>query len=137
MNQWNSHIFEGWFTISLPDLWEYEAEDVITFFSSEDGEGALQFSLFKRRKNIIGTEEFVNQQLIGFIKEHAIKNVKSKKIISSDCTVAFAEGTTDMDFIKIWTIANECKYILATYISHNKTNELSIVEKIIDSIRME
>lgn len=52
-------------------------------------------------------------------------------------TVANASGEYDGEFIKVWTIVSDKKMLLATYISPNRTRELSTAEDIVYSINFD
>lgn len=66
---------------------------------------------------------------------NVLVDINSYKIIEApNYTVAIASGEYDGEFIKVWTVVNEKKMLLVTYISPNKTRELSKAEDIVYSI---
>ena len=133
-------IFEGWFSICMPDTWIYSIEeDILTVYAAENGKGAIQISfshLLERDDSLRVTAE---NHLNRFLNQFNVKTEENtyKVIEAPGFTLANASGEFDNEFIKVWTLVNEKKMLLVTYISPKKTRELSTVEDIIYSINFD
>ncbi|MFC0187251.1 DUF3805 domain-containing protein [Fictibacillus aquaticus] len=136
--KFNTIVFEDWFEIDLPEKWELEEEeDLLTFYDTVDGRGALQISCF----NIVeqrAADEIAMEHLNDVIEQFEINiNRNTKKIIETPySTIALTAGTSpEKDFVKIWIIVLKNRMLLCTYISDQKSRELSTAEDIIYSIQ--
>lgn len=130
--------FENWFTLALPETWEYQTEDdLITICKSHNGNGVIQISGFYRTDRKEPLQDTAEYHLNHFINQFNVKiEDYSYKIMDLPrYTIANASGICEDDFIKIWVFVNEEKMLLVTYISPKKTKELSIAEEIIYSIQ--
>jgi len=131
-------IFENWFTIALPETWDYTTEDdLITICKSYNGNGVIQISCFYRTDRNESLQDTAEFHLNRFINQfNVVIEDNSYEIIEvPGYTIANASGICEDDFIKVWVIVNEEKMLLVTYISSKKTKELSIAEDIIYSIQ--
>jgi len=132
--------FEGWFSLSIPEEWEYEMdEDVLNIYNDKNGRGALQITFFKRKEideSLRGTAE---NHLNRFIRQFKIEIIEDtyKVIEAPKLTIANVSGRDETDFIKVWTVVNQQKMLLITYISPSKTKELAVAENIVYSIEFE
>lgn len=136
MSEELSYVFENWFSIDLPPMWNFEKdEDLINFYSNINPKGAIQVSFFKNRESI-PVEEVAIKYLNKFINQQELEIVREtyKVIETSEFTIANVSGRVDDDFIKVWSIVNPDKLLLVTYISPKKSRELSQVEDIVYSI---
>ena len=136
MKKETRHIFDGWFSITLPGEWGYHNdEEVLNIYSNKNALGVIQISFFHKddSQDII---KIANDQLDRFINQYRINiDIITRKILEAPSyTVANASGEYDGDFIKIWVLVNELKMLLITYISPKKSREISKVEDIIYSI---
>ncbi len=132
--------FEGWFSLSMPELWEYEVnEDVLDIYDNVNGKGALQISFFKRKEIGESLRETAENHINRFIRQFNIEVAKNtyKVIETPEFTIANACGQDESDFIKLWTVVNEQKMLLITYTSPSKTRELSVAEDIVYSIEFD
>lgn len=134
------YIFKGWFSINIPESWEHSIDkDLLSISSIENASGTIQISFFHRKdlnKSLKGiAEEHLNQ----FLRQYNIDIKKNTYKITEtqNYTIANASGLYDSNFIEIWTIVNEKKMLLVTYISPQKTKELLIAREIINSIVFE
>jgi len=121
-----TYLFEGWFSIDIPDSWEYYEEDqIINIYSSVNPKGAIQISVYRltAEETKISRDKIAEHHLITFIE-------------GPDKTIAIADGTLDGDFIKIWALVNQTctSLLIITYISEKKSRELSKVGDIVYSI---
>ena len=129
--------FEGWFSLCMPETWEYTIdEDMLTICSTKNAKGVIQVSFFHRKEIEESLKETAGKHLNRFLSQNGVIVEKNtyKVIEAPNFTVANVAGEYDNEFIKIWTIVNEQKMLLVTYISPEKTRELSTVEDIIYSI---
>lgn len=134
------YMFEGWFSICMPETWEYSVdEDILTICSTKNAKGTIQISFFHRKELEEGQRETAEKHLNRFLNQYdvSIENNTYKVIEAPSFTVANASGEYDGEFIKVWTVVNEKKMLLATYISPSKTRELSTAEDIIYSINFD
>ena len=136
MKKETRHIFDGWFSITLPGEWGYHNdEEVLNIYSNKNAFGVIQISFFHKddSQDII---KIANDQLDRFIAQYRINiDIITRKILEAPSyTVAIASGEYNGDFIKIWVLVNELKMLLITYISPKKSREISKVEDIIYSI---
>lgn len=116
--------FEGWFSIVMPEAWEYgEDGDVINIYSTSDNaKGVIQISLFDRTNFEKTSKEIVDINLKNFINRNQIDiDINTYKIIEGP-NMVFANvcGIMKDNFIKVWTLANNKKMLLVTYISKKK-----------------
>lgn len=131
------YVFEDWFSICMPETWEYSTdEDILTICSTKNAKGTIQISFFHRKELEESLTETAEKHLNRFLNQYDVLIEKNtyKVIETPSFIVANASGEYDGEFIKVWTVVNEKKMLLATYISPNKTRELSTVEDIIYSI---
>ena len=130
-------VFDGWFSINIPQNWKYEtSSDLLSIYPMNAGKGAVQISFFRRTEADKSSAEIANHHLDRFINQYEIEvDIYSRKIIEAPCyIVANVAGTYQSDYIKVWTIVNQDKMLLITYICNKKTRELNTVENIIYSI---
>jgi hypothetical protein len=131
------HIFEGWFTIVLPDTWKYENDDAVLNISScKNPKGVIQISFFYNEETDEHLIETARRHLNRFIEQFKlIIDENSYKFIEApNFTIANVSGISDEEFIKVWILVNNNKMLLISYISPQKTRELSIAEDIVYSI---
>lgn len=134
------YIFDDWFSILLPDDWTYEENEyTISIYNTKNPKGAIQISLYDRTDPGIPRSKLVKDELERFLNQFDVRfDVNTKKVIDApNFTLANASGICDGDFIKVWTIVNDKKFLLITYNSPKKTRELSTVDNIIYSISFE
>ena len=134
------YMFEGWFSVCMPETWEYTIdEDMLTICSMKNAKGVLQVSFFHRNEMVESLRESAEKHLNKFLSQYdvVVENNTYKVIVAPNLTVANASGEYDSEFIKVWTIVNEDKMLLVTYISPNKTRELSTAEDIVYSINFD
>lgn len=130
-------IFEGWFSICIPETWEYSIEkDLLTIFSTKNAKGVIQISFFHRKELEESLKSTAENHLNRFLTQYnVLVDINTYKIIEApNYTVAIASGEYEGEFIKVWTVVNEKKMLLVTYISPNKTRELSKADDIVYSI---
>lgn len=132
--------FDGWFYINIPLEWEYAIEeDILDIYDELNGEGSLQISFLKLGESKSKLSEIVENQMSSFIKQFGIEILESTYKFSetSQFTVVSAIGKDEEDFIKIWVLAKDNKTLLITYISAVETEEINIVENIVNSIQFD
>ena len=114
----------------LPDNWDIEESDnVISFFDSDNGVGALQFSFFQVRneKNIVLKDELAD----------LLDNQFSKEIIiNNNCAEAFRLEENENKYWKYWLFLKEEFLIFASYNCQkdDKGKEDRIVNEIVYSV---
>jgi hypothetical protein len=131
------YIFDGWFSINIPEEWEYSVdEDLLTIYSKENAQGVIQISFFHRKMGKESIRSIAEKHLNKFLTQYNVStDINDCKVIESpNHTVATTCGECEEEFIKVWTIINEKKMLLVTYLNPNKTKELSKAEEIVDSI---
>lgn len=131
------HLFEGWFSVTMPENWNYDIdEDILNIYSIDNAKGTIQVSFFHRKELEESLRKTAEKHLNRFVTQHNIKiEINTRKVIEAPCyTVANTSGEYDGEFIKVWTVVNEQKMLLITYISPKKTRELSTAENIVYSI---
>ena len=131
-------IFEDWFTITIPDTWEYAIEeDLLTICKTYNGKGVIQTSFFGRDDSEESLQETAENHLNRFLNQYdvTVEDGTYKIIEAPGYTIANASGECDEEFIKVWVFVNKEKMLLVTYISSIKTRELSTAENIVYSIQ--
>jgi len=134
------YLFEGWFSIYIPETWEYSVdEDLLTIHSKTNAQGVLQISFFHRKEIEESIRDTADKHINKFLDQYdVLVDVNTYKIIESPYhIVATASGSYEGEFIKVWTIVNENKMLLVTYISPNKSKELSKATDIVYSINFD
>jgi hypothetical protein len=129
--------FENWFSIRLPENWEYNSEeDIINVYSKKNPQGALQISLFNRSADNATLRDTAMNNLNSFITKFNIDLDKNtiKSIQTDKFVIANASGICEDRFIKVWFLVNQIKMLLVTYNSKKKNRELSTAENIVYSI---
>lgn len=124
----------------MPGTWEYSIdEDILTICSTKNAKGTIQISFFHRKELEESLRETAEKHLNRFLNQYDVSIEKNtyKVIEAPSVIIANASGEYDGEFIKVWTVVNEKKMLLATYISPNKTRELSTAEDIIYSINFD
>lgn len=133
-------MFEGWFSICMPETWEYSIdEEILTICSTKNAKGTIQISFFHRKELEESLRETAERNLNRFLNQYDVTLEKNTyKVIEAPChTVANASGEYDSEFIKVWTVVNKQKMLLVTYISPKKNRELSTAEDIVYSINFD
>jgi hypothetical protein len=142
MNEMISWDFEGWFSFRLPEDWECVVDgDIYNIYSTaDDAKGALQISLYHRLECNAPLQQFVLEQLARFVERIQLDCMTDTKGIvnTQDSALAHIEGISGNsgNFFSIWTLANNAKFLLITYNSSEKTEEVRTAESIVGSIRL-
>lgn len=132
----NIYRFGDWFSITLPNKWEFEfEEEILNIYSIVNPKGVLQISFYRNHNND-ALEDIAKNKLDNFIQQFLIEiNNNTYKIIETPSfVIANVSGKNNNDYIKVWIIVNEDKLLLITYNSATKTRELSKVDDIVYSI---
>lgn len=126
-------------TYSIPESWIHDNndEDGIVTIYDEDGLGALTMSFY--------TVMYDPGSLISFVGRIERDTATQSNIELSSTGMIFlskdGKHTSAIDgmlsdgtMVKLWVIAKERRFIVATYIYEKKTKEYSIMDEIIKSI---
>ena len=125
-------------TFEVPDDWVVEDEDGIRSIFNEDGEGAITMSFYRIVKLEATIEKQIKDMALKYIHDANIKVEKEPEIVISNieksviCTMGKA---LDGWFVKLWVVASFPTIIVITYWSEEKTKELDIVDKIVESFK--
>jgi hypothetical protein len=134
-----TYTFDGWFTMDLPENWEYESDDeaaVLNVYSTEDPQGALQISMYKNKTDV-EREELVTDLLERFLVQFNVEVDSNTKMViqRDDYTIATAYGISNGRFLKVWCLTDGTRSLLITYNSRKKTREVNIADDIVYGIR--
>lgn len=136
-----SYMFDEWFMLSIPEVWEYEIdEDILNVYSNENPEGAIQISFFHNKDEERDLKRMAEKHLNSFIKQSEISVDKGDcNMIEDTESVTFSVSGTfsDGDFVKSWVMVDLKRLLIITYISERKTKELKIAEDIVSSIKFD
>ncbi|EYE87176.1 hypothetical protein Q428_14810 [Fervidicella metallireducens AeB] len=129
---------KGWFEMEIPEGWCVEQEEnIINIFLTTNPQGVLQIS-FHTIDEKVKMREYVIVQLKKFIENYnIICGMENPKVMEKyHYTYANASGFCEEDYIEIWTVGYDTKFLLITYISPDKTDELICINNIVSSIRI-
>jgi hypothetical protein len=134
-----TYTFDGWFTLDLPDNWEYASDDelaVLAVYSTEDPQGALQIAFYRNKTDTV-RDKIASDLLERFLVQFNVEvDTDTKMLIQrNDCTIATASGISNGRFTKVWCLTDGTRSLFITYNSPQKTQEVSIVEDIVYGIR--
>ena len=125
-------------TFEVPDDWVVEDEDGIRSIFNEDGEGAITVSIYRIEKLEENIEKKIKDMAVECITNNNIKIEKKVEVIAfnEQEAVVYARGKApDGWFVKLWVVASFPTVIVITYWSEEKTKELDIVDKIVESFK--
>ncbi|BDA78462.1 hypothetical protein LPTSP3_g13920 [Leptospira kobayashii] len=136
-------IWENWFSIIIPSDWECSQDEEISIFK-DDGVGVLQFSLIHRDKiNPVEEADILNlfysfcrsKGWPVFPKNEIILNWSDNRLMLE---FEYEEKEADT-FWKIYYFLSLDKCIFTTYNCgvDDKTIEIKVIQKIIDSFQWE
>ena len=132
----NTYVFQDWFSLDLPENWEFEREEqILNIYSTVKPKGVLQISFFINEEKG-SLDDVAKLHLDNFISQFEIEiDINTYTTIESpDFVVATVCGSHKNSFIKIWIIVNSEKLLLVTYNSTKKSRELSKVDDIVYSV---
>ena len=124
-------------TINLPSKWQMQENGDSVSIYNNNGQGAVTISFYTILKNEKPIMEFISEKAVDFIRQSEIKLNKSFIVDMTDNKRVVLSGsgeTKDGEFIKIYILANNSRFILITYDSTKKNREVKVVDKIVESI---
>ena len=129
--------YKNYLSYELPNMWCVEENNDNLTIYNPNGKGAMIVSCF----NVLSSQETIDEQIsimtTKFIKNNRItlQNPLILHSSPSSKTVLFGEGNTcDHWFVKLWIIAKYPKIVFITYQSENKTKEIKMCDKIVNSM---
>ena len=124
----------------IPRNWVIEEDPECTSLYAKNGKGVITLSFYTSIECKENIEEYIREMAKKFVEQSDIKvdnESFSLDETKKDKIVIYNTGITPEDncFWKIWLIAKYPKIIIATYNCEEKTEEVEIANKIIDSFK--
>lgn len=124
-------------SVDVPYQWQWDENGDSVSIYNNNGQGAITMSFYKileRNNSII---EYISEKAVSFINQNGMKldnpfiidAVNEEKILLSGIGVS-----NNNWIIKLYILTNKSEFILITYHTKNKSKEIKIVDKIVESI---
>lgn len=115
------YLWEGWFSLTLPDDWSFSEENgVISIFNEDTGVGALQVSFARRKVQQKPTEKEARQLALDFASQRGWKlsedAIQLLEISDSPASVFNFHDDEDSSSWQIWHIVNDERVAFITYV---------------------